>query len=64
LDLDKPEEREQFLSAREDMRRIPGSDDTVPYCSTPMLGIGRSRLGTSQAVALGAYAVATDDGET
>lgn len=58
LNLDDTEEREQFLDTGEAACRIPGTDDTVSYCKSPILGIGRSRLGTNQAIALGAYAVA------
>jgi glucokinase len=36
----------------------PGKARTVPYDPLPRIGVGLSRLGTSQAVALGAYAFA------
>jgi glucokinase len=40
--------------------KVPGSDRMVQYDATPQTGIGVSRLGTSEAVAVGAYAFALD----
>ncbi len=37
---------------------IPGSNDQVYYDQQPKVGIGTSRLGTSKAISLGAYAFA------
>ncbi len=38
--------------------RVPGSDTRVDYDPLARLGVGLSVLGTSQAVAIGAYAFA------
>jgi glucokinase len=37
---------------------VPGSDRKVAYDPLKRVGVGLSRLGTSQAVAIGAYAFA------
>ena len=37
---------------------MPGSDRTLEYDPLQRIGVGMSRLGTSEAVALGAYAYA------
>jgi glucokinase len=37
---------------------VPGSDQKIYYDETPKVGIGTSRIGTSRAISLGAYAFA------
>jgi glucokinase len=56
--LEDPAQREAFL--RGDRREIvvPGSSRRILYDPLPRTGIGISRLGTSDAVAIGAYAYA------
>ncbi|MGE5648172.1 MAG: ROK family protein [Acidobacteriota bacterium] len=56
--LEDPIEREQFL--RGDLREVtvPGSGRKIPYDPLPRVAVGLSRLGTSEAVAVGAYAFA------
>lgn len=58
--LENPEGLAAFLQNRATDIRVPFSDETVPYFPEKKIGIGISRLGTSQAVALGAYAFAID----
>jgi glucokinase len=47
-----------FVSGHERMVQIPGSKRSVPYDPDKRTGVGISKLGTSHAVALGAYAFA------
>jgi glucokinase len=56
--LEDPTQREKFL--KDDSREIivPGSKRTVKYDPVPRIGVGISRLGTSHAIAVGAYAFA------
>jgi glucokinase len=58
FDLDDPRGREEFLrpGAREVL--VPGSTRKVSYQGDKRTGVGRSRLGTSAAISLGAYAFA------
>ena len=57
-DLSDSSERAAFLAA--DTRRvaIPGSDATAPYCPARRTALVLTNLGTSRAVALGAWAYA------
>jgi glucokinase len=48
----------QFLSGETRQIRVPGSARTLAYDPSPRTAIGISRLGTSEAVAIGAYAFA------
>ena len=56
FNLEDEAERRRFLSGRARDVRVPGSDRTVLYEPEKRTGVGLSRLGTSRAVALGAYA--------
>jgi glucokinase len=58
FNLEDPTERESFL--RGDVREVtvPGSARKIKYDPMQRTGVGLSRLGTSEAVALGAYAYA------
>ena len=47
-----------FLKGETRIIQVPGSDRTLEYDPLQRLGVGMSRLGTSEAVALGAYAFA------
>ncbi len=64
FNLEDPDQLAAFLKGgvREiEVPRVspaPGKVRTVPYDPLPRIGVGLSRLGTSQAVALGAYAFA------
>lgn len=58
FNLEEPDGLAAFL--RGDLRQVPvpGSAHTVPYDPLKRTGVGLSRLGTSAAVSLGAYAFA------
>jgi glucokinase len=60
MDLGDPAGLAAFLRSEAREVRVPGSARTVPYDSRKRTGIGCSRLGTSAAVSLGAYAFALD----
>jgi glucokinase len=58
FNLEDTQEMDVFL--RGDAREIPvpGTDKKVAYDPLKRIGVGLSRLGTSRAVAIGAYAFA------
>ncbi len=58
FNIEDPSQRQQFLKG--DVRRlsVPGSTTTIEYDSLQRTAVGMSRLGTSAAVAIGAYAFA------
>jgi glucokinase len=56
FNLEDEGERRRFLSGRAREVVVPGSNRTVLYEPQKRTGVGLSRLGTSRAVALGAYA--------
>ena len=56
--LEDPEGIVGFLEQKEVQIPVPFSNKTVTYSPDKIIGIGISRLGTSKAVALGAYAFA------
>ncbi len=58
FNLEDPEEKKQFLKGEVRQIAVPGSQRLVPYDPVKRTGIGLSRLGTSEAVATGAYAYA------
>ena len=58
FDLEDPGQRELFLAGDTHVIQIPGGSGTVSYDPLARVGIGRSHLGTSEAVAVGAYAFA------
>jgi len=58
FNIEDPSQRERFLSGETRQIRVPGSARTVVYDSLARTAIGISRLGTSEAVAIGAYAFA------
>jgi glucokinase len=59
-DLEDPQSLDQFLRPAILQVPVPGSARTVPYDPAKRIGVGLSRLGTSQAIALGAWAFALD----
>jgi len=61
LNLDDPAGLGDFLRSDAREVRVPGSTRTVSYDPRKRTGIGCSRLGTSAAVSLGAYAFALDE---
>jgi glucokinase len=58
FNLEDPGERERFVAGEVKEVTVPGSTRTVTYDPLERVGVGLSRLGTSKAVALGAYAFA------
>jgi glucokinase len=58
FNLEDPLERETFLRGEVRSVRVPGSARVLTYDPLKRVGVGLSRLGTSRAVALGAYAMA------
>jgi glucokinase len=60
FDLDDPRGLESFLGSEPRQVRVPGSTRTVPYDPRKRTGVGGSRLGTSAAISLGAYAFALE----
>lgn len=51
-------EKELFLNGKVNEIKVPGSDRKIRYDSLQRTAVGITRLGTSEAVALGAYAFA------
>jgi glucokinase len=58
FNLEDPAGRAAFVKGEAREVVVPGSDRKVPYDPLKRVGVGLSRLGTSRAVALGAYAFA------
>jgi len=59
-DLEESASLERFLCPATQQVRVPGSERLVPYDPAKRIGVGLSRLGTSRAIALGAWAYALD----
>lgn len=60
LDLDEPAGLAALLAAETTAITVPGTTQTVPYAPHKLTGVGLSRLGTTAAIALGAYAYALE----
>jgi glucokinase len=58
FNLDDPEQLENFLRGDSREITVPGTRRTLQYDPLARVGVGMSRLGTSEAVAIGAYAFA------
>jgi len=58
FDLEDPKGREAFLKGQLKRLTIPGTDREVAYDPMKRTGVGITRLGTSNATSLGAYAFA------
>jgi glucokinase len=58
FNLEDPAQLEIFLKGETRTIQIPGGSRTLEYDPLQRIGVGMSRLGTSEAVALGAYAFA------
>jgi glucokinase len=58
FNLEDPAERAAFVAGAAKELTVPGSSRRVSYDPLQRIGVGLSRLGTSQAVAVGAYAFA------
>ena len=60
FDLEDEGSLSEFLRGETREITVPDSDETILYDPLPRTGVGISRLGTSEAVAIGAYAYAID----
>jgi glucokinase len=58
LNLEDPTQMDKFLKGEVRTVAVPGSNKKIVYDPLQRIGIGISRLGTSEAVAVGAYAFA------
>lgn len=58
FDLENPDAMKAFLDLEMQELQIPFSDKKITYNPHNRIGIGLSKLGTSKAIALGAYALA------
>ncbi|HEX3800336.1 MAG TPA: ROK family protein [Verrucomicrobiae bacterium] len=58
FNLEEPTDLEKFLRGEAREVVVPGSSERISYDPLQRVGIGISRLGTSEAVAVGAYAFA------
>lgn len=58
FNLEDPAQLDTFLKGETKTVKVPGSEKAVAYDPLQRVGVGMSRLGTSEAVALGAYAFA------
>lgn len=57
-DLQNSESLDEFLHFKMEEITIPFTNETMQYTAEKRIGIGLSRLGTSNAIAIGAYALA------
>jgi glucokinase len=58
FNLEDPVQLEAFLKGETKELTVPGSSRTVKFDGLQRTGVGISRLGTSEATAVGAYAFA------
>lgn len=58
FNLDDEKEKAQFMKNESEVIKLPHSDKTVIYQSEKKIGVITSRVGTSNAIALGAYSFA------
>ncbi len=58
FNLEDPAEYKVFLKGETRTLKVPGSGQEITYDPLKRIGVGISRLGTSRAVAIGAYAFA------
>ncbi|GAF75645.1 unnamed protein product, partial [marine sediment metagenome] len=58
FNLEDPTQLEAFLKGDAREITVPGTGRKLNYDSLARLGVGMSRLGTSEAVAIGAYSFA------
>ena len=61
FNLELPHELDRFLDHKKVMINVPFSSEQIPYYPDKKTGVGISRLGTSKAVAIGAYAFAAKE---
>jgi len=58
FNLESPADQEHFIAGATKTITVPGSEREISYDPMKRVGIGVSRLGTSRAVSIGAYAFA------
>jgi len=58
FNLEDPAQLKKFLKGETRSIAVPGSKRKIKYDSLQRIGVGISRLGTSEAIAIGAYAFA------
>jgi glucokinase len=58
FNLEDPADLARFVTGEAKEIAVPGSGRTVRFDAVPRVGVGVSRLGTSEATAIGAYAFA------
>lgn len=58
FNLEDPAQLEKFLKGETREIPVPGTNRTIQYDPLQRIGIGMSRLGTSEAISIGAYAFA------
>lgn len=58
FNLEDPADLKKFLEGETREIPVPGTDRTLRYDPLQRIGVGMSRLGTSEAIAIGAYAFA------
>ena len=58
FNLEDPTQLDTFLQGETRVIQVPGSCRSLVYDPLPRIGVGISRLGTTEAVAIGAYAFA------
>ncbi len=58
--LEDPHSMKEFLYQDEVKIKVPFSSQTIQYSPIKKIGVGISRLGTSKAVAVGAFAFANN----
>jgi len=58
FNIEDPAERESFLQGEIRTVEVPGTGKRIAYDTMRRTAVGISRLGTSEAVAVGAYAFA------
>jgi len=58
FNLEEPGERKQFLKGQTRSVTVPGTQRKLKYDPLARVGVGMSRLGTTEAVGIGAYAFA------
>ncbi|MGD2035331.1 MAG: ROK family protein [Bacteroidales bacterium] len=56
--INDPGSRKNFLTWKEKILKVPGTDETIQYSPEPRIPVGTSEMGTSRAIAAGAYAFA------
>lgn len=60
-DLENEQQCHEFCNIEVKQLQVPGSDREVPYDPVKRTGVGLSKLGTSQAISIGAYAFALNN---